>query len=349
MDSGNALACFHVAKQLEYAEQVRSALHAPLAHLASNAKQEASAIEFFGRAGKFNHAVRIAKSQQLDDQLLSLALQAPVSVKLDVAEYFEGRNMNAEAVLLLQKAGHMSRAIDLCFRHQLFDKMQEFAGDANIDGQTDPVQLMKVAAFFVEHKKFDKAAAALASAKQFDRTIDICEKHNVKITEDMAEKLTACAPTKEENAEERARVLRRLAKLCKQQGLWTLATKKFTQAGSSADKEEAMECLIKSNDPDKNQKIMFFASTLKMQSVFVMAANYLQTLDWHSDGEILKNIVTFYTKAKAFDNLSLFYDACAQVLALRITFAIIMGKSRQTRLTIFSPLIMTFHASSGRS
>jgi hypothetical protein len=95
--------------------------------------------------------------------------------------------------------------------------------------------------------------------------------------------------------------------------LWTLATKKFTQAGAAADKEEAMECLIKSNDPDKNQKIMFFASTLKMQSVFVMAANYLQTLDWHSDGEILKNIVTFYTKAKAFDNLSLFYDACAQV------------------------------------
>jgi intraflagellar transport protein 140 len=280
---------------------------------ACDAEQEAAAIEFFGRAGKFNHAVRIAKSQHLDDQLLSLALQAPVSVKLDAADYFEGRNMNSEAVLLLQKAGHTSRAIDLCFRHQLFDKMQEFAGDVNIDGQTDPVQLMKVAAFFVEHKKFDKAAATLASAKQFDRTIDICEKHNVKITEEMAEKLTACAPTKEDNAEERARVLRRLAKLCKLQGLWTLATKKFTQAGAAADKEEAMECLIKSNDPDKNQKIMFFASTLKMQSVFVMAANYLQTLDWHSDGEILKNIVTFYTKAKAFDNLSLFYDACAQV------------------------------------
>jgi hypothetical protein len=40
VDSGNALACFHVAKQLEYAEE------------------EGAAIEFFGRAGKFNHAVR---------------------------------------------------------------------------------------------------------------------------------------------------------------------------------------------------------------------------------------------------------------------------------------------------
>ncbi len=53
--------------------------------------------------------MRIAKAQQLDDQLLSLALQAPVSVKLDAAEYFEARNMNAEAVLLLQNQGESFR------------------------------------------------------------------------------------------------------------------------------------------------------------------------------------------------------------------------------------------------
>ena len=45
-----------------------------------------------------------------------------------------------------------------------------------------------------------------------------------------------------------------------------------------------------------------------------MAANYLQNLDWHSDTEIVKNIVAFYTKAKAFEQLSTFYDACAQAL-----------------------------------
>lgn len=31
----------------------------------------------------------------------------------------------------------------------------------------------------------------------------------------------------------------------------------------------------------------------------MMAANYLQTLDWHSDAEIMKNIISFYTKAQA--------------------------------------------------
>ena len=44
-----------------------------------------------------------------------------------------------------------------------------------------------------------------------------------------------------------------------------------------------------------------------------MAANYLQTLDWHSDPEIMKNIIGFYSKAQAMDNLSAFYDTCAQI------------------------------------
>ena len=45
----------------------------------------------------------------------------------------------------------------------------------------------------------------------------------------------------------------------------------------------------------------------------MMAANYLQTLDWHSDPEIMKNIIGFYSKAQAMDNLSAFYDTCAQI------------------------------------
>jgi intraflagellar transport protein 140 len=47
--------------------------------------------------------------------------------------------------------------------------------------------------------------------------------------------------------------------------------------------------------------------------LFILAANYLQSLDWRNQPEIMKHIITFYTKAKSFDSLSLFYDACAAV------------------------------------
>lgn len=44
-----------------------------------------------------------------------------------------------------------------------------------------------------------------------------------------------------------------------------------------------------------------------------MAANYLQSLDWRKNPEILKTIIGFYTKGRALDLLAGFYEACAQV------------------------------------
>ena len=73
---------------------------------------------------------------------------------------------------------------------------------------------------------------------------------------------------------------------------------------------KAMKCLLKSGD---TEKICFFASVSRNRDIYILAANYLQNLDWHADTDIVKNIVSFYTKAKAFEQLSTFYDACAQV------------------------------------
>lgn len=44
-----------------------------------------------------------------------------------------------------------------------------------------------------------------------------------------------------------------------------------------------------------------------------MAANYLQSLDWRKNPDILKTIIGFYTKGRALDLLAGFYEACAQV------------------------------------
>ena len=44
---------------------------------------------------------------------------------------------------------------------------------------------------------------------------------------------------------------------------------------------------------------------------YILAANYLQSLDWH-DEEVMKNIILFLTKAKEFEKLGSFYEACAQ-------------------------------------
>ena len=74
-----------------------------------------------------------------------------------------------------------------------------------------------------------------------------------------------------------------------------------------------MRALLKSGD---TEKIVFFAGVSRQKEIYIMAANYLQSLDWQKEPEIMKNIISFYTKGRALDLLAGFYDACAQVQSL---------------------------------
>ena len=61
-----------------------------------------------------------------------------------------------------------------------------------------------------------------------------------------------------------------------------------------------MKALLKSGD---TEKIVFFAGVSRQRDVYVMAA------------DIMKNIISFYTKGRALESLASFYDTCAQVQA----------------------------------
>jgi len=91
------------------------------------------------------------------------------------------------------------------------------------------------------------------------------------------------------------------------QRLYTIAAKKYTEANNRI---KAMKALMKSGD---TQRVIFFANIQKQKETFIMAANYLQSLDWRKDPEVMKNIINFYTRAKSMESLASFYEACAQV------------------------------------
>lgn len=71
-----------------------------------------------------------------------------------------------------------------------------------------------------------------------------------------------------------------------------------------------MKALLKSGDTDK---IISFASISRHREIYIMAANYLQSLDWQNKPDVLNNIVTFYSKGKAPELLANFYVTYAQV------------------------------------
>ena len=58
---------------------------------------------------------------------------------------------------------------------------------------------------------------------------------------------------------------------------------------------QAMRALMKSGD---TEKIVFFANTARTKEIYIMAANFLQTVDWKNNADVIKSIIGFYTKAQ---------------------------------------------------
>ncbi|KAF0691673.1 Aste57867_17141 [Aphanomyces stellatus] len=290
--TNNRAAAYHLARQYEANDNIPGA------------------IQFYATSGCYNHAIRLSREYNLDGDLMNYALLSKPGPMLECAQYFEAKREFEKAVVLYHKGGHVSKAIEICFQAQLFDELHTIADELGSSTNTSPIVLGKCADFFAKNGQFAKAVPLLIRANRIADALDICVINKVKITEEMADKLTPPKPADENDKvamKRRTDLMMKLAKCCKHQGSFHLATKKYTQAGA---KLKAMKCLLKSGD---TEKVIFFANVSRNNEIFVLAANYLQNLDWRKDADIAKNIVGFYTKAKAFDQLAGFYDACAQV------------------------------------
>ncbi|OWZ10206.1 Intraflagellar Transport Protein 140 [Phytophthora megakarya] len=290
--SGNRAAAYHLARQFEAHNEISNAIH------------------FFASGGCYNHAIRLAKEHRMDADLMGFALMSKPTDMLDCASYFEEQREMEKAVQLYHKGGNVAKALDLCFQAQLFEELHHLTDELSGSGNTSLAILKKCADFFITNGHYAKAVHLCLIGNRVAEALEVCMQHDVKVTEEMAEKMTPPKgddTTTPADKKRRTELLLKLAKCCKHQGSYHLATKKYTQAGN---KLKAMKCLLKSGD---TEKVVFFANVSRNAQIFVLAANYLQNLDWRKDTEIMKNIVGFYTKARAFEQLAAFYAGCAQV------------------------------------
>ncbi len=265
------------------------------------------AINYYQRAGAISNAIRICKENEMQDYLANLAFQGNSQDMLDAARYYETvAGQEDKAVILYHKAGHTTKAVDLAFRANKYSELALITD--GLTEKSDPLLIRKVADFFMENEQFDKAVDLLAVSKRVDQALELLLKHNVPITEQLAEKLSpAKPPANKGDMHAYNSTLEMIGDAAFDQRLYTIAAKKYTEANN---RTKAMKALMKSGD---TSRVIFFANIQKQRETYIMAANYLQSLDWRKDPEIMKQIINFYTRAKSMESLASFYEACAQV------------------------------------
>ncbi|XP_008318089.2 intraflagellar transport protein 140 homolog [Cynoglossus semilaevis] len=284
--SGDRAASYYLARHYERHNEVKQAVH------------------FYIRAQAYNNAIRLCKDNGLDDQLMNMALLSNPEDMMEAACYYEERGTHMDrAVDLYHKAGRVSKALELAFATEQFSALESIV--ENLSKNADPALLARCSDFFNTHSQYDKAVELLVTAKKYQQALELCVVRDVVITEELAERMTL--ESKDLPEEERRTVLQRLGDCCRHQGNYSLASKKYVQAGNRL---KAMKSLLKSGD---TEKIIFFANFCRQKELFLMAADFLRSLDWQNDPEVLKTIIHFYTSAKAQDLLADFYEAWAQV------------------------------------
>eukprot|EP01038_Epipyxis_sp_PR26KG_P011964 gene11964-16014_t len=295
-ESNDRAAAYHFARQLE------------------NQGEYQDAINFYSKSGCYNHSIRLAKTYNLDSELMRFAMKSTSALMIECAVHFESKGEYDKAVQLYHKGGDIPRALDLCFKvgeggdksseaGAVFDMLNTIAQD--LGAETSPQMLARCADFLVQHKQYDKAIELYVIAKRFHQAVEMCLQQRVTINDDMVEKLTP--PENGIDPTERKEILKDLAKALKKQGSYTMASKKYTQAG---DRVRAIKCLVRSGD---TKAVIQFTNISRNIEIYKLAANYLQQMNWRESVDIMKAIITFYNKAKAFYQLAGFYDSCAQV------------------------------------
>ena len=153
--------------------------------------------------------------------------------------------------------------------------------------------------------QYSKVVEARIFLKDFEQALSTAEEHDVSLTEEMAIKL--CPPPTQDpiKKKDRVEILLRVAKKMKKQGDFKLGAQIYTKAN---EKIKGIKCLLKSGEV---KAVIGYAQTARQPEVYILAGNFLQNQNWHNDPEIMKTIISFYQKAKSFESLANFYDACA--------------------------------------
>ncbi len=75
------------------------------------------AIHFYAKAQYYSQAVKIAITNGLDGEIMSLSIAAPKEVAQRSANYFERKGLIEKAIRLYKKAGAIKKANSLAEKH----------------------------------------------------------------------------------------------------------------------------------------------------------------------------------------------------------------------------------------
>ena len=281
-----------------------------------------SAMNYYQKADDIQNVIRLYLKENKIDEAKKVFEEGKQKFKINrdpkylkgymdgaflIGNYYEKNNSMKNAIDFYRISGRFNQAFRLAKEKGLDNEIYALGTQApkhtqNLIAEYFEKNLKALADYFTSQNEYEKALELLIRIKDYENAMKICENHKVRISQETANAIKDDLE-KESNNKVKQDLTSRLAKLLMTQGDFEMAHDIYVKIGNL---KKAMKCYIKMGD---KSRVIEFAHNCRNPELFILAANFLQNLDWTPD--VVKIIVSFYTKAKAYYNLAQFYTQVA--------------------------------------
>lgn len=245
--------------------------------------------------------MRLAKEVGADDEVYASAIQAPKYVQVRAAKYFENKKFYQKAVVLYMKGKSLKKALDLAMKHKLDEYISQITSLIDKE-KTDTGSMGKIGDQLMDMGQHSKALSMFIGSGQIDKAVTLLQEQNIELDDDLVKKLI---PEKGSDEEKRKSIIKIVAKRLKQQKKTQMAANLYLDIGEHI---KALKCLITEANIDK---VIQVANMMRSPEGYNLAANFLQGCDWNIRTDLIRHIISFYTKSKNWDSLAKFFEACS--------------------------------------
>lgn len=129
LETSDAQACFHLARHYEQANDLRAA------------------ILYYSKAQRLTQAIKLAKENGLDQEVMTMSLQGSKQNQLQSAAYFEQKGKQDKAVQLYSRGGNRKKAMAIAIKYNLTDMIENIS--SGVQEGDDPEVLQKSVHFLM--------------------------------------------------------------------------------------------------------------------------------------------------------------------------------------------------------
>ncbi|XP_075591572.1 intraflagellar transport protein rempA [Dermatophagoides farinae] len=272
-------------------------------------------IDYYLHCSAIRHAIRVCIAYEHYDKLVMIAIKYLTmnECRNIIKRYFPLQNdfqdkmvSEENMAMLYYKADLIKQAILFAIKYRLWPFLrrclqEELEKDERrfISGQ-DEIDLI------IEYLREDNSIVDIvidlillsSNQEQFDSITQLIHQFGIDLNDQIMEKLEQFVSKHSNNQS----LMNTIAELCLEKGNYQLAAKLYNKIGKRVD---SIKALIRTGQSDK---IIQFANVARDRTVFKLAANFLQTINYEDTDQVIR----FYTKAQAEDELARYRETLQQ-------------------------------------